>query len=150
MTDLLAGEEDTKAVARGGLANMVGSALAGVTGFGVTWIVARSLGPDQAGAFFASTAAFVLAGGLAKLGTQTGLVYWPARLRATGRAELLGSCLRTGLAPVIGMSLLLATALWLAAPAIARPGSTMTVRWPTASCSTRAYSLTGIKGSSAR
>jgi O-antigen/teichoic acid export membrane protein len=119
MTDLLA-EEGTKAVARGGLANMVGSALAGGTGFGVTWIVARSLGPDQAGAFFASTAAFVLAGGLAKLGTQTGLVYWPARLRATGRAELLGTCLRTGLAPVIGMSLLLAATLWLTAPAIAR------------------------------
>ncbi|MCU7730254.1 polysaccharide biosynthesis C-terminal domain-containing protein [Actinoplanes sp. KI2] len=112
-------EEGTKAVARGGLANMVGSALAGGTGFGVTWIVARSLGPDQAGAFFASTAAFVLAGGLAKLGTQTGLVYWPARLRATGRAELLGACLRTGLAPVIGMSLLLAVGLWLTAPAIA-------------------------------
>ena len=110
----------TKAVARGGLANMVGSALAGGTGFAVTWIVARSLGPDQAGAFFASTAAFVLAGGLAKLGTQTGLVYWPARLRATGRPDLLGACLRTGLAPVTGMSLLLAAAMWLVAPAIAR------------------------------
>ena len=119
MTDLLE-KTGTKAVARGGLANMVGSALAGGTGFAVTWIVARSLGPDRAGAFFASTAAFVLAGGLAKLGTQTGLVYWPARLRATGRTELLGACLRTGLAPVIGMSLLLAAGMWLAAPAIAR------------------------------
>ena len=85
MTDLLE-KEGTKAVARGGLANMIGSALAGGTGFAVTWIVARSLGPDQAGAFFASTAAFVLAGGLAKLGTQTGLVYWPARLRASAAA----------------------------------------------------------------
>ena len=37
---------------------------------------------------------------LAKLGTQTGLVYWPARLRATGQAHLLGACLRTGLTPV--------------------------------------------------
>ncbi|MFF5291547.1 lipopolysaccharide biosynthesis protein [Paractinoplanes globisporus] len=110
----------TKAVARGGLANMIGSALAGGTGFAVTWIVARSLGPDQAGAFFASTAAFVLAGGLAKLGTQTGLVYWPSRLRATNRAELLGACLRTGLTPVIVTSLLLALGMWLAAPMIAR------------------------------
>ncbi|WP_433374695.1 MATE family efflux transporter [Actinoplanes sp. CA-142083] len=99
---------------------MVGSALAGGTGFAVTWIVARSLGPDQAGAFFASTAAFVLAGGLAKLGTQTGLVYWPSRLRATGRPELLGACLRAGLTPVIAMSLVLAVVMWLAAPAIAR------------------------------
>jgi O-antigen/teichoic acid export membrane protein len=113
-------KKGTKAVARGGLANMVGSALAGGTGFAVTWIVARSLGPDQAGAFFASTAAFVLAGGLAKLGTQTGLVYWPSRLRATGRPELLGACLRIGLTPVIVTSLLLAIGMWLAAPAVAR------------------------------
>jgi O-antigen/teichoic acid export membrane protein len=107
-------------MARGGLANVVGSALAGGTGVAVTWIVARVLGAEQAGAFFAATAAFVLAGGLAKLGTQTGLVYWPARLRATGRAHLLGACLRTGLTPVAVLSLLLAAAMWLAAPAIAR------------------------------
>jgi O-antigen/teichoic acid export membrane protein len=112
--------EGAQGVARGGLANMIGSALAAGTGVAVTWIVARSLGADQAGAFFAATAAFVLAGGLAKLGTQTGLVYWPARLRATGRADLLGACLRTGLTPVIAMSLLLAVGMWLAAPAIAR------------------------------
>jgi O-antigen/teichoic acid export membrane protein len=121
MTDVLekTGAE-TKKVARGGLANMVGSALAGGTGVAVTWIVARSLGAEQAGAFFAATAAFVLAGGLAKLGTQTGLVYWPARLRATGREHLLGTCLRTGLTPVLVASVLLGAAMWMAAPAIAR------------------------------
>ncbi|GAA0533685.1 hypothetical protein GCM10010172_13290 [Paractinoplanes ferrugineus] len=121
MTDLLerAGGE-TKRVARGGLANMLGSALAGGTGVAVTWIVARSLGAEQAGAFFAATAAFVLVGGLAKLGTQTGLVYWPARLRATGRDDLLGTCLRTGLTPVLVASVLLGAAMWVAAPAIAR------------------------------
>ncbi|GID26546.1 lipopolysaccharide biosynthesis protein [Paractinoplanes brasiliensis] len=109
-----------RGAARGGLANMAGSALAGGTGVAVTWIVARSLGAEQAGAFFAATAAFVLAGGLAKLGTQTGLVYWPARLRATGRTHLLGACLRTGLMPVMVLSVVLAVAMWLAAPAIAR------------------------------
>ncbi|WP_239162810.1 lipopolysaccharide biosynthesis protein [Paractinoplanes rishiriensis] len=105
--------------ARGGLANMAGSALAGGTGVVVTWIAARSLGAEQAGAFFAATAAFVLTGGLAKLGTQTGLVYWPARLRTTGRAHLLGACLRTGLLPVLVLSVLLAALMWLAAPQIA-------------------------------
>jgi O-antigen/teichoic acid export membrane protein len=121
MTDLLerSGAE-TKKVARGGLANMLGSALAGGTGVAVTWIVARSLGAEQAGAFFAATAAFVLGGGLAKLGTQTGLVYWPARLRATGRDHLLGACLRIGLTPVVVASVLLGAAMWAAAPAIAR------------------------------
>ena len=107
-------------MARGGLASLAGSAVAGATGVAVTWIVARGLGAEQAGAFFAATAAFVLAGGLAKLGTQTGLVYWLARLRATGRSHLLGACLRTGLAPVTGLAMLLAVAMWLGAPAIAR------------------------------
>jgi O-antigen/teichoic acid export membrane protein len=112
--------EATKKVARGGLANMAGSALAGGAGVIVTWVVARSLGTDQAGAFFSATAAFVLTGGLAKLGTQTGLVYWPARLRATGRDHLVGACLRAGLMPVLALSVLLAAAMWMLAPAIAR------------------------------
>jgi O-antigen/teichoic acid export membrane protein len=110
----------TRGAARGGLANMVGSALAGGTGVAVTWVVARSLGTDEAGAFFAATAAFVLAGGLAKLGTQTGLVYWPARLRSTGRSDLLGTCLRTALVPVTGLSVVLAAAMWVWAPELAR------------------------------
>ncbi|GAA2595732.1 flippase [Winogradskya consettensis] len=110
-------ENKTRGVARGGLANMVGSALAGGTGVIVTWVVARALGAEQAGAFFAATAAFVLGGGLAKLGTPTGLVYWLARLRATGREHLLGTCLRTGLVPVFVLSFVLAGALWWWAPA---------------------------------
>ena len=105
--------------ARGGLANTAGSALAGGAGVVITWIVARALGAEEAGAFFATTAAFVLGGGLAKLGTQTGLVYWPARLRAAGREHLLGPCLRTALTPVVVLSVVLGVAMWLAAPAIA-------------------------------
>src|SRR3954447_2025821 len=97
MTRCTVARPASRGVARGGLANMAGAALAGAAGVAVTWVVARSLGTDEAGAFFSATAAFVLVGGLAKLGTQTGLVYWPARLRATGRERLLGTCLRTGL-----------------------------------------------------
>ncbi len=108
-----------QATARGGLANMAGSALAGGSGVVITWLVAHTLGAEQAGAFFAATAAFVLVGGLAKLGTQTGLVYWPARLRATGRDHLLGACLRTGLVPVLALALVLGAVLWWQAPAIA-------------------------------
>ena len=72
--------------ARGGVAGILGAGVAGLAGLAVTWLVAHRLGPEQAGAFFAATATFVLAGALAKLGTQTGLVYWPARLRARGHA----------------------------------------------------------------
>lgn len=108
------------AVARGGVANLVGGGVAAVCGVGVTWVVARGLPPAAAGAFFAATAAFTLVGGVAKLGTATSLVYWPARLRASGQHALLRDCLRTGLAPVAAAAVLLGLALWWAAPAVAR------------------------------
>jgi O-antigen/teichoic acid export membrane protein len=108
-------------VARGGLANLAGAAVAGLAGFGVTWLVARALGPAQAGGFFAATAAFVLVSTLAKLGTQTSLVYFPARLRATGAsAQALRRCLRVGLTPVTVAAVLAGIGLWLGAPALAR------------------------------
>ncbi|GAA0795907.1 lipopolysaccharide biosynthesis protein [Spirilliplanes yamanashiensis] len=109
-----------RGVARGGLANLVGAGFAGATGVVVTWLVARGLGAEHAGAFFASTAAFVLVGGVAKLGTQTGLVYWPARLRATGRSALLGAALRTGLVPVAVAATVLGAAMFAAAEPLAR------------------------------
>ena len=111
------GDRVARGAARGGLANTAGSAFAGFAGVVVTWLVARGLGPAYAGAFFATTAMFVLAGGVAKLGTQTGLVYWLARLRTTGRSHLLGACLRTALVPVTVLAVVLAVAMWAAAAA---------------------------------
>jgi O-antigen/teichoic acid export membrane protein len=102
------------------VANLVGAGFAGLSGVGVTWLVARGLGPTHAGAFFAATAAFVLAAGVAKLGAPTSLVYWPARLRARGETDLLGACLRIGLSPVAVAGCALGAALWLSAPALAR------------------------------
>ncbi len=103
--------------ARGGLGNLAGAAVAGIAGVAVTWLAARVLGPAPAGSFFAATSAFVLAGSVARLGTTTALVYWPARLRAQGRPELIGACLRAGLTPVGVLGTILAVALWFCAPA---------------------------------
>jgi O-antigen/teichoic acid export membrane protein len=103
-----------RAVARGGLANLAGTAFTGAAGLGTTWLVAHGLGAHGAGGFFTATAVFVLAGGVAKLGTQTSLVYWPARLRALGTPELVGRCLRIGLGPVALASSLVGAALWYA------------------------------------
>jgi O-antigen/teichoic acid export membrane protein len=102
--------------ARGGLGNLAGAAVAGAAGVGVTWLVARSLGPESAGSFFAATSAFVLASSIARLGTTTALVYWPARLRAQGKPELIRACLKAGLIPVTALSIVLGAALWLLAP----------------------------------
>lgn len=101
--------------ARGGLGNLAGAAVAGAAGLGVTWLAARGLGPASAGSFFAATSAFVLFGSVARLGTSTALVYWPARLRAQGRPELIRAYLRAGLVPVAALAVLLGVALWIGA-----------------------------------
>jgi O-antigen/teichoic acid export membrane protein len=102
-------------VARGGVANLIGTAFTGVAGLGVTWLVARALPPAEAGAFFSATATFVLGVAVAKLGSQTSMVYWPARLRATGDGEGLARCLRVGLAPVVLAAVAVAAGLWFGA-----------------------------------
>ncbi|GII24156.1 hypothetical protein Pme01_37530 [Planosporangium mesophilum] len=108
-----------RGVARGGLANLAGSAFTGAAGLGTTWLVAHGLGAHGAGGFFTATAVFVVATGVAKLGTQTSLVYWPARLRALGTPELVGRCLRIGLVPVAVASVLTGAALWQAGGLVA-------------------------------
>jgi O-antigen/teichoic acid export membrane protein len=104
-------------MARRGLAGIAAAGFSGAAGVAVTWLVARALGAEQAGAFFAATAGFALAAGVVRLGTQTGLVYWVARLRVQGRTHLLGACLRTGLLPVAIASVTVGAVLWFAAPA---------------------------------
>jgi len=111
------GPAPLRGVARGGAVNLAGAAVAGLAGFGVTWLVARALGTREAGGFFAATAAFTLAGTVAKLGTPTGLVYFLARLRASGASGgALRRCLRVGLLPVLVASALAGLVLWYATP----------------------------------
>jgi O-antigen/teichoic acid export membrane protein len=102
--------------ARGVAANLAGAGFAGIAGVAVTWLVAHSLGPTHAGAFFSATAAFVLAASVAKLGTQTGLVYWPAQLRVRGETDLLGACLRAALTPVAATATVVGVIMFVAAP----------------------------------
>lgn len=97
-----------RATARGGLVNLAGAAVAGLSGLAVTWLVATGLGPDAAGKFFTATTAFLLALAIARLGTPTGLVYWFARLRNEGRRGELRSMLTAALVPVCLLSLVFA------------------------------------------
>jgi O-antigen/teichoic acid export membrane protein len=111
---------DLRGVARGGLANLAGAAVAGLAGFAVTWLVARGLGKESAGGFFAGTAAFVMVGMLAKLGTQTSLVYFLARLRASGATvAAMRRCVRTGLLPVTIAAVLTGALMFLFARPLA-------------------------------
>lgn len=115
-----------RGAARGGLANLAGTVCTGIAGLGVTWLAARALDPHGAGAFFAATAVFGLGVTVAKLGVQTSLVYWPARMRAVGDLSRLGECLRTALVPLAVAAFVIAGGLWLAADLL--PGQADLVR----------------------
>lgn len=108
--------------ARSGALNLVAAGFSGAAGLAVTMLIARGLGHTQAGVFFAATSAFLLAQMIAKLGTDTGLVYWLARLRALRRFDLLHRCLRSMLLPVLVASVVMAALLMLAAPRLATTG----------------------------
>ncbi len=116
-----ADREELRGTARGGLVNLVGAAVSGVGGLAVTWLAAVALSPAEAGAFFAATSVFLLAGAIARLGTPTGLVYWVARLNKNGRDGAVGSVLKLGLWPAAIASMAAALGLLLAAPMFARP-----------------------------
>ncbi|MCC3764963.1 polysaccharide biosynthesis C-terminal domain-containing protein [Glycomyces sp. TRM65418] len=116
-----AGREELRGTARGGLVNLAGAAVSGLGGLAVTWLAAVAMSPAEAGAFFAATSVFLLAGATARLGTPTGLVYWVARLHKSGRDGAVGSVLRLGLWPAAIASMAAALALLLTAPMFARP-----------------------------
>ncbi|MER7004583.1 lipopolysaccharide biosynthesis protein [Dactylosporangium sp. NPDC000555] len=100
---------------RGGIANLAGAACTGLAGVGVTWLAARALDPHAAGAFFAATATFGLGVTVGKLGVQTSLVYWPARMRAVGDLSRFAECLRVAMIPVAFAAVFVAAGLWFAA-----------------------------------
>lgn len=115
------GREELRGTARGGLVNLVGAAVSGLGGLAVTWLAAVALSPAEAGAFFAATSVFLLAGAIARLGTPTGLVYWVARLHKNGRDGAVGSVLRLGLWPAAIVSTAAAFGLLLTAPMFPHP-----------------------------
>ncbi|GLZ80959.1 hypothetical protein Afil01_57660 [Actinorhabdospora filicis] len=110
--------DSLRGVARGGVANLAGSAVSGAAGLGITWLVAAALGPAGAGLFFAATSAFLITTSLSRLGTPTGLVYWIARLRSDGVTSFRKT-LRVGLTPVVALSVALGVAGYFLAPALA-------------------------------
>lgn len=119
-TRAVARQGELGGAARGGLVNLLGAGFAAVAGLAVTTVVARGLGAAAAGVFFAATSMFLLAQMLAKLGTDTGLVYWLARLRALGRYDQLRRCLRLGVIPVLIAGILCGAMLFAIAPWLAR------------------------------
>jgi len=114
-----AGGADLKGVARGGALGLVGAGVLASLNLVLVLATTRALPPRSAGVVFATTSLFLIAVGVAKLGTPTGLVYFVVRAKTLGHVPDIRRVLRTGLLPVLVVSLLAATALLIAAPALA-------------------------------
>jgi O-antigen/teichoic acid export membrane protein len=108
------------AIARGGALNLVGAGVSAVVGVLLVVVITRGLPRREAGVFFALTSVFLIAQVLAGLGTQTGLVYFIARMRSLRRTERVAAFQRVAFLPVVAVSLLATLVLGLCAPAIAR------------------------------
>jgi O-antigen/teichoic acid export membrane protein len=104
-----------RGLARGGLLNFAGAIVASVVNVLLILVVTRQVSPDRAGSLFAATSLFLMAAAAARLGTITGLVYWLARLRATGRSNEIPRCLRFALVPVAVVGIVIGVAMFVAA-----------------------------------
>lgn len=103
-------------MARGGVLGLLGAGVSAGAGVVVALILTRTLPPAEAGTFFVVTSVFLLCQTVAKLGTNTSLVYFISRFRSLDVPERIRGCLRTAFGPVLGVSLLMSVAMFAAAP----------------------------------
>jgi O-antigen/teichoic acid export membrane protein len=111
---------DLVGLARGWLLALFGLASSSVLGFLFAIVVARELGADEAGVFFAALALFTILTAAAQFGANTGAVRTVARFRALGRGGDVGRTLHGALCPVVVISVVLALAIFVLAPDISR------------------------------
>lgn len=110
---------------RGGLAresalNLLGALAATITNFGIVVVVTRGSTPTTAGTFFAVISAFLLGSTVARLGTNTGLVFFIARSRVADSAGSPGRLVRLACRPVFALTVALTTSVWIWAPELGR------------------------------
>lgn len=108
---------DLRKAARGTALNLAGAVVAAVATFGLTVVVTRGLSRADAGVFFSATSIFVIATAVGQLGTDTGMVYFVSRARSFDR---LDAYMRAALRPVLVCGVVLAGAIIVLAPQIAR------------------------------
>ena len=109
----------TAEVRRGSTLNLASAGVSAIATTGATVLVARAFGKAEAGAFFAATAAFIIVGSIAGLGTNVGLTYYVARYRALGEERKIPAVMRTAIFPVIVASLATAAFVLVAAVPLA-------------------------------
>ena len=107
-------------MARGGVLNLAGAAVAGLGTVALTVIVTRSFSQAVAGAFFTAMSLFLIVEAIASLGAATGTTYFIARLRALDQPHRIPEVLRAAVRPVAAVSVAAAVALVLLAGPAAR------------------------------
>ena len=110
---------DVSRLARGGALNFLGAAASASSNLLLTVAVTRTLSTSSAGVFFTATATFVLLVGVGRLGSGIGLVFFVSQLRATGRLDQIGRCLRLALGPVLVFTTIMAVVLLVWAESLA-------------------------------
>lgn len=113
------GQADLDPLARGGSLNILAAGTTAAANVVLVVLVARGFSQGTAGVFFTATSVFMLAVVLARLGTQTGLVYFVSRFRTLGTPDRIGGCLRVALPPVAAAGVLLGVAGFVSAPWLA-------------------------------
>jgi O-antigen/teichoic acid export membrane protein len=109
-----AGKRDLAGVGRGSRIGLIGAGFSAVASFALVLVVTHSFGRHDAGLFFSATAAFLVVEMLCRLGTDTALVYFIARLRALEETGQVGAHLRVALQPVIAVGLISGAVAFLA------------------------------------
>ena len=103
---------------RSGAVGLLGAAVNGAAGFVLTAVVARVLGPDGTGAYFALVGLVSILGAACCLGADTGLL-WALPRRTAGPGGDAARRLPLAVLPTGGLAVLVAAAGWAAAGTIA-------------------------------
>jgi O-antigen/teichoic acid export membrane protein len=111
-----AGTVEVRTLARGGTLALAGVVASAALQFMLVFAVTRGLGAVGTGVFLEAVALFTIVGGLAQFGANTGLVRWLPRLQVLGRTAELRRTVVVAVVPVLVLSSVAATAIFVLAP----------------------------------
>ena len=103
-------DDEVAGAVRGGAVNLVGQVANMALNLGTVVLVTREYGAAGAGIFFTAVAVFTIVGTVAKLGSETGLVFTISHDRANERWQDVGPTIRVALVPVLGLAVVAALA----------------------------------------
>ena len=105
--------------ARGGLLNLIGAGISGVSTFAMVLVLTRRIGVEQVGAFMVSVAAVTIVAQTTQLGANTGLVRFVPMMRVRGQQSALPELLPLVLGVVATAGLVGGLVMYLTATGLA-------------------------------